>query len=68
LAKIDQLPLLTVFTRLIYLFARLMIFDMAEVETSNLLATSANASPHSFCDPIAIMASTRLIVYGGCPH
>jgi hypothetical protein len=37
-----------------------MIFDMAEVETPSPLATSANASPCPFANPIAIRALTLL--------
>jgi hypothetical protein len=47
-------------TKLTYLFARLMIFDVADVETPSFLATSANASPCSFTNPIAIRDLTRL--------
>jgi hypothetical protein len=51
-----------VLIKLTHLFARLTIFDIAEVETSNFLATSANASQCSFTNPIAIQAITRLAV------
>jgi hypothetical protein len=37
-----------------------MIFDMAEIETPSLPATSANASPCPFTNPIAIKALTLL--------
>jgi len=48
-----------VLIKLTYLFARLITFDMAEVEASNLLATSANTSQCSFINPIAIRTLTR---------
>jgi len=44
-----------------------MIFDMVEIETSNLLATSANANPYSFNNPIAIRALIRLAALWGLP-
>jgi hypothetical protein len=57
-----------VLINLTHLFARLTIFDIAEVETSNFLATSANASQCSFTNPIAIQALTRIAVsYADCP-
>ena len=43
------------------------VFDMTEVETSNLLATSANTSQCSFTNPTDIRALTRRAVLWWLP-
>ena len=51
---------ITLLTMLTYWFERLMIFEMAEVETPSLLATSAKATPYVFTNLIEIRARTAL--------
>ena len=45
-------------TALTYCLARLIIFDMAAVDTPTRLATSAKATPCFFTNPMAIKART----------
>jgi len=55
---LDALPrnIWDIFPELIYQSARLMIFDIPEVDASNLKATLADASPCSLTHPIVTRA------------
>jgi hypothetical protein len=46
-------------TKLTYLTARFIIFDMAVVETPSCLATSAKATPCVFTNPMGMVGHQR---------